>query len=199
MQERTWIESHNPATGEKLGEAPVFTLQEVQETVAATREAQATWGQLSVRRRLRALKPFRQLLVEQRDALAALIVVGLVIGGGFAIHRISWSQGYRMGQLAAGGEEGALAPYGLGRPGLLLTAGVILLVLLVIGKFFRFWAWKMVGAPWMMAHRPEGARWARHWHRPHGPMPPWCWGWEEPSEEKAEGVKPDMEPGAAEA
>jgi hypothetical protein len=122
-------------------------------------------------------------------ALAALIVVGLVIGGGFAIHRISWSQGYRMGQLAAGGEEGALAPYGPGRPGLLLTAGVILLVLLLIGKFFRFWAWHVAWGPWMMARGPRGRTWAAHraahWHRPHGPMPPWCWGWEQPPEEGA--------------
>jgi hypothetical protein len=129
-------------------------------------------------------------------ALAALIVVGLVIGGGFAIHRISWSQGYRMGQLVAGGEEGALAPYSLGRPGLLLTAGVILLVLLVIGKFFRFWAWHVAWGPWMMAHGPwttargpRGRTWAAHraahWRRPHGPMPPWCWGWEQPPEEGA--------------
>jgi len=146
-------------------------------------------------------------------ALAALIVVGLVIGGGFAIHRISWSQGYRMGQLAAGGEEGAVAPYApyrLGRPGLLLTAGVLLLVLLVIGKFFRFWAWNMAwgpwmmaGGPWAMAHRPKGRHWAAHRaahrHRPHGPMPPWCWGWEQPP---GEGVQenegePDAGTGSA--
>jgi hypothetical protein len=155
------------------------------------------------------------------SALAALIVVGLVIVGGFAIHRISWSQGYRTGQLAAGGEEGALAPYApyrLGRPGLLLTAGVLLLVLLVIGKFFRFWAWNMAWGPWMMAggpwatgRGPTGRHWAApwaahragHWHRPHGPMPPWCWGWEQPPEEGAQeqeqenAGEPDAEIGSA--
>jgi hypothetical protein len=148
-------------------------------------------------------------------ALAALIVVGVVIGGGFAIHRISWSQGYRTGQLAAGGEEGAVAPYaryGLGRPGLLLTAGVLLLVLLAIGRFFRFWAWNMAwgpwmmaGGPWAMARGPRGRHWAArraaHWHRPHGPMPPWCWGWEQPpgegaQEQENEG-EPDAEAGSA--
>ena len=143
-------------------------------------------------------------------ALAALIVVGLVIGGGFAIHRISWSQGYRMGQLAAGGEEGAFAPfapYGLGRPGLLLTAGVILLVLIVVGKFFRFWARHMAWGPWMMAHGPwamargsRRRRWAAHraghWHRPHGPMPPWCWGWEQPPEERAQEQENEGQPDA---
>lgn len=134
--------------------------------------------------------------------LAALIVIGLVILGGLAIHRIGWSQGYKVGQLAAGSEEGATVPYGaygFGPSGLFLTIGLLLLLLIMIGKFFRFWAWKMAGGPWMMAGSPEVKRWARHWHRPHGPMPPWCWGWEEPSEEKAEKAEPDAETGAAQA
>jgi hypothetical protein len=144
--------------------------------------------------------------------LAALIVIGLLILGGFAIHRIGWTEGYRMGQLADSG-GGAVAPYesyGFGYPSLFLTVGLLLLALIVIGKIFRFWAWKMAWGPWMMAGRPwrmaagpKGERWARHWashwHRPHGPMPPWCWGWEEPSEEKAEQAEPDAEASAAEA
>lgn len=105
---------------------------------------------------------------------AALIIVDLLILGGFAIHRISWSQGYRMGQLAVGGGGDAVvpyAPYGFGRPGLFFTVGLLFLLLIAIGKFLRFWAWKMAGGP-------MGRYWARHWHRPHGPMPPWCWvGW----------------------
>jgi len=131
-------------------------------------------------------------------SLAALILIGLLILGGLAIHRIGWSQGYKVGQLAAGIEEGATVPYGaygFRYSGLFLTVGLVLLLLIFVGKFFRFWAWKMAwgpwmmaGGPWKMAHRPKGEHWARHWHRPHGPMPPWCWGWEEPSGEKAEGV-----------
>ena len=135
-------------------------------------------------------------------ALAALIIIGLLILGGLTIHRIGWSQGYEVGQLAAGSEEGATvpyAPYGFGYSGLFLTIGLLFLLLVVIGKFFRFWAWKMVGGPWRMAHGPRGARWARHWHRPHGPMPPWWWGWEEPSEEKAEKAEPDAATSAAQA
>jgi hypothetical protein len=142
-------------------------------------------------------------------ALAALIIIGLLILGGLAIHRFGWSQGYKVGQLAAGSEVGATVPYGrygFGYSGLFVTIGLLLLLLIVIGKFTRFWAWKMVGGPWrmagrswMMAHGPKGKRWARHWHRPHGPMPPWCWGWEEPSEEKVEKAEPDVETGGAEA
>ena len=126
--------------------------------------------------------------------LAALIVVGLlIILGGFAIHRLSWSQGYRMGQLAAGGEGIAVVPYGphgFGRPGSFITIGLLFLLLIVMGKFFRFWAWRM-------ADGPKDVHWARHWHRPHGPMPPWCWGWEKPDEEKAEQAGPDAESAAA--
>jgi hypothetical protein len=129
--------------------------------------------------------------------LAALIIVSLLILAGFAVHRISWSQGYRMGQLAAGGESGAVAPYAhFGYPGLFFTIGLLFLLLIVIGKVFRFWAWSMVGGPWMMAGGPMRQHWARHWH---GPMPPWYWGWDKPSEEKAEQVGPDAETAAAEA
>ena len=134
--------------------------------------------------------------------LAVLIVVVLLILGGFAIHQISWSQGYRMGQLATGGEGGAVvpyAPYGFGRPGLFITIGLIFLLLIVMGKFFRFWAWKTVGGPWMMAHGPRSEYWARRWHRFHGPVPPWLWGWEKSSEEKAEQTGSDAETATAEA
>jgi hypothetical protein len=67
---------------------------------------------------------------------------------------------------------------------------VILLLLMVVGKFFRMLAWGAFAGPWMMAHHgdwkkgPPGERWARHWHRRHGPHPPpWAWDWEEPPEE----------------
>jgi len=124
-------------------------------------------------------------------ALAGLIVIGLLIVGGWAIYRTGWSQGY----LAAGSEAGAIAPYapyGFGYPGgpfgarLFFTVGLFILLLVVIGKCFRFWAWRTAGGPWMMAGGPMDRHWARHWHRPHGPVPPWCWGWEKPSDERAE-------------
>jgi hypothetical protein len=140
--------------------------------------------------------------------LTFLIIIGLLTVGGWATHRIGWSEGYRMGQLVAGGEAGAIAPYapyGLSYFGLFLTVGLaFLLVLGLIGKLFRFWAWKAVGGPpmmagahWKMAGKPQGDRWARHWRRHHGPMPPWCWGWEKPPEEKGETARPDAETGDA--
>ncbi len=140
--------------------------------------------------------------------LSALIIIALLALGGWAIHRATWSQGYVMGQLAAGGEGGALLPYapyvphGFGRPPLLLTIGLIVLLLIVIGKIFRFWAWSRFAEPrmaaarhWKMATGPHGEHWAKHWHEHHGHMPPWCWDWkglaEEPVEEKVEETEPE--------
>jgi hypothetical protein len=132
--------------------------------------------------------------------LAALIIMGLVILGGFAIYRIGWSEGYRMGQLATGAGEGivvAYAPYGPGLGGVLLTVGVVFLLLLVIGRFFRFLAWRAMWQRWKVTGGPKSEYWTKHWHRRHGPEPPWCWDWEEPAEEKAEKPEPDADTGNA--
>ena len=53
--------------------------------------------------------------------LAALILVALLVIGGIAIHRIGWSQGYIVGQLAARGDQGMAVPYGFGPMGILLA------------------------------------------------------------------------------
>jgi hypothetical protein len=158
-------------------------------------------------------------------ALGTLIFVGLLAGlllvGGTVVHYTSWSQGYTAGQLAAEGEEGDVAPetmphahWGLGYPGQhffypgyfvcggIVKIGIFLLLLVVFGKLLRclFWGRALMhGGPWGMgAHHYWGKR--RHWHRGHphfrGPVPPWCWGYEEPSEEQGE---PDAETDAAEA
>jgi hypothetical protein len=131
--------------------------------------------------------------------------VGLLIAGGVAIYYLGWSQGYGTGQLPAEGEGVAPWPYlphgpgYMARPfafamctGLIFKLGLLLLLFCIIGKIFRCFAWGMVGGPWMMMGGPRSRRWARHWRRyhPHGPMPPWWWGDEKPSEETTE---PDAE------
>lgn len=141
-------------------------------------------------------------------ALVALIVIGLLVVGGLAIYRTGWSQGYAAGQLAVEGEEVATTPYPhygfgyVGRPfgfaPFLLGAGLLFLLLVAVGQLFRLLAWKkvMAGGPWPPM--------AMHWHRfhgpvSHGPTSPWCWEWEQSSEEKAERAGPDAKTSAAEA
>jgi len=143
-------------------------------------------------------------------ALATLILVGLLIAGGVAIHYAAWSRGYAMGQLAAEGEEAAIPPYmpHSGWPfgvvphpfgvGLLFKVVLGLLFFAVICKIIRFVIWgvafrPMMAGPWPRHwHRAYWRRAAR-WHRMHGPVPPWCWGWEEPHEEQPGEVEPEAD------
>ena len=140
--------------------------------------------------------------------LVALIVIGSLVVGGVAIYRTGWSQGYVAGQLTAEGEDMVTAPYPhygfgyMGRPfgfaPFLFGAGLLFLLFITVGGLIRLLAWKkvMAGGPWMTTGGPRG----RHWNRPHGPMPPWCWGWDKASEEetKQTEAEPDVETGAAE-
>jgi len=133
-------------------------------------------------------------------ALVTLVVVGLLVVGGFAAYRAGWSQGYAAGQLGAEGEEGTTVPWGFGYPGRpfgfaprpfgagpLVAVVLALLFFAVIGKLLRFVVW---GPAWRFGmagprfRRIAGYHRAAHWQRMHGPMPPWCWGWEEPHEEE---------------
>jgi hypothetical protein len=130
--------------------------------------------------------------------LILVILIGLLIGGGWAVHRIGWTEGYAAGAAAAAGEVTIVpyAPGGLSRVALFLTAGLAFLVFVgFVGMLLRLWAFKAVAGPWMMAGGPwrkasvgpNGERWASHWrhfHR-HAPPPWWC-GWEQPSGEERE-------------
>ena len=149
-------------------------------------------------------------------AVVTLVVIGLLAVGGFAAYRTGLSQGYAAGQLGAESEEGTTMPWGFGyhgrpfgfapRPfgaGLLVTIVLALLFFAVIGKLLRFVIW---GPAWRFGMAgPWPGHWRRfrhHWpHGPmsHGPVPPWHWGWEKPSEEETGEAGPDAETGAAEA
>jgi hypothetical protein len=140
-------------------------------------------------------------------ALVALIIIGLLVGGGWAIYRTGWSQGYMTGQLAAAAEEAVVIPYPpyafgypgrpvvLGGLGLLVLFGLLVLPLLVIGKMARLHAGRMAGGPGKMADWPkEGPPpWIRHWHRDRGRRPPWCWDWEEPADAQTKETGPDAQ------
>jgi hypothetical protein len=135
--------------------------------------------------------------------LLLVVVAGLLITGGWAIHRIGWTEGYAVGRGVAAGEVSSVpyAPTGLSYVGLFLTAGLAFLVLMAfMSKLIGLWAFKTVAGPWIMAHGPvdgpvgpDGERWARYWHRPHRHMPPWWWGWEQAAEEKSGETGPSTE------
>jgi hypothetical protein len=151
-------------------------------------------------------------------AVAMLILIGLVVAGGFAIHYISWSQGYSAGQLAGEGEEAATPPYFPGGPeyflwhsramyrpfgviGVLFKIGLCILFFAVVCKLIRFVIWGSVfrhvmAGPWAKSwgdpRWPRAYRRHARWHRVHGPpMPPWCWDWDEEDEETDK--EPDAE------
>lgn len=131
-------------------------------------------------------------------AVAMVVLIGLLVAGGFAIHRLGWSQGYAAAELAAAGEEAPtppLAPPGW-RPvgfaywplgGLLVALLVGLVLLAFVGKLLRLVLWgSMTG---LAAGGPARAGlWRHHWHPMHGPVPPWYGPWpERPGESPQEG------------
>jgi malonate-semialdehyde dehydrogenase (acetylating) / methylmalonate-semialdehyde dehydrogenase len=78
-----WIESTsektevvpNPATGEILAHVPISGREDVNEAVAAAKEAFKTWSKTPVPRRARILFKYQQLLVEHWEALARLVTL----------------------------------------------------------------------------------------------------------------------------
>jgi hypothetical protein len=134
--------------------------------------------------------------------LLALILVGLLVGGGVTAYRTGWAQGYQAGVLTAADTGEALPrsslvpayPFypGWGHYGPFfgftpfspfLWIGFFLLLFFVIGGLFRPWGW------------PRSGGWGGHMHGGwrHGPMPPWAREWEERykqwSEEKEQGTE----------
>ena len=71
---RCFLDSRNPATGEVLGTFPVCTTDDVRAAVASARQAQRSWGALTARKRARALRALRGVLVRQMDELVRLEV-----------------------------------------------------------------------------------------------------------------------------
>ncbi|MFC4313938.1 CoA-acylating methylmalonate-semialdehyde dehydrogenase [Steroidobacter flavus] len=63
----------NPATGQRVRDVALGTVQDLQTAVDAALRAQQTWADMPPIRRARHLLSFLQLLNEQRDAIAAAI------------------------------------------------------------------------------------------------------------------------------
>ena len=136
----------------------------------------------------------------------AILLIGLLVAGGYVIHRAGWTQGYSMGLVAEGGEEAAPYAFGprsygyrgrfVGHSPLLSGFGLVIgiMVLVVVAKCIAhllFWRnarrfnWASTGAgkpPFegapgrMPMYGPAARMWARRWHRMHRGMPHQWWG-----------------------
>jgi succinate-semialdehyde dehydrogenase/glutarate-semialdehyde dehydrogenase len=67
------IVSHNPATGEVLGDFPSATPAEVHDAVERARKAQPAWAALGVRERVAVLRRFQRLLHQRKCHIARTI------------------------------------------------------------------------------------------------------------------------------
>ncbi|HWR34808.1 MAG TPA: aldehyde dehydrogenase family protein [Clostridia bacterium] len=67
------IVNTNPATGEVLSEHACAAAANVQDAVARARAAQPAWSRLGIAGRVRVLRRFQQLLLEQRSEVAACV------------------------------------------------------------------------------------------------------------------------------
>lgn len=65
----------NPATGEILAYVPISNREDLDQAVAAAKEAYKVWSKVAVPRRARILFRYQQLLVEHWDELAKLVTM----------------------------------------------------------------------------------------------------------------------------
>ncbi|MGE6365272.1 CoA-acylating methylmalonate-semialdehyde dehydrogenase [Bacillus paramycoides] len=78
-----WIESTskqvedvpNPATGEVIARVPLSTKEDLNRAVATAKEAFRTWSKVAVPRRSRILFRYQQLLIENWEELAKLVIL----------------------------------------------------------------------------------------------------------------------------
>lgn len=75
MASKSVIESFNPATGDKIGEVPVFTKKQAEDAVERARAAAPKWAALSYKERAKYILRFREVLVDRADEVARLITM----------------------------------------------------------------------------------------------------------------------------
>jgi acyl-CoA reductase-like NAD-dependent aldehyde dehydrogenase len=63
----------NPATGEKLGEYPVNTVQDVREAVRKAKIAQPLWNKIPLRQRVKLIRKIRDYMIDHIDEIAETI------------------------------------------------------------------------------------------------------------------------------
>jgi len=67
------LESFAPATGEKIGEVPVASRDDVKSAIARARKAQAAWGLLPVEERCARLLRFRDAIVDRAEEIIDVV------------------------------------------------------------------------------------------------------------------------------
>lgn len=119
----------------------------------------------------------------------AILLVVVIIGGGFAVYRMGWGHGYLAGTALASSEgvEPGLLMQGFGghlyRPfypgfgfpffGLCFGIGFISLIMFMVGGLLKPWGRRRWG-------HPHHGKWA------YGPKPPWAKEWEEYQQKMAD-------------
>ncbi len=63
----------NPVTGEVLGHSPLHTVEDVKKAIEEARFAQKQWAALPVEKRVKAIHPIRDYLIQNLDSLAETI------------------------------------------------------------------------------------------------------------------------------
>lgn len=142
-------------------------------------------------------------------AVATLILIGLLVGGGFALYYAGVSRGYAVSGLAAEGGEaakpaflpGSFPLFGyhhywpFGMIGMLFGIVLFFVFIAIIAKLIRFVVWGSVfrhawhgpwARPWYGPYGRRAYRRYARWHRHGPPMPPWCWDWDEDEDQEAE-------------
>lgn len=118
-------------------------------------------------------------------AVAAIVLIMLLVAGGFALHRLGWSQGYVAAELVAQGGEAPTPllapsgwrPVGVGRGGLLLISLIVGLILVAfVGKLLRVIIWGAMARP-AMCHHAVGGSWRHKRHWMNAPGLPWYGPW----------------------
>jgi acyl-CoA reductase-like NAD-dependent aldehyde dehydrogenase len=63
----------NPATGEKIGEYPVNTIDDLNEMLIKARKSQAEWALLPVAERIRKIKLLKDFIIQNIDKISSII------------------------------------------------------------------------------------------------------------------------------
>ena len=120
--------------------------------------------------------------------IGVLLLIGLTVLGSILMYQTGWSRGYATGILAAGVQDGVLAPtspiypapasvsngplWGLA---IFMLIGLGFLALVVMGRMFHMRTYRQMAGDWGAQEPSAGGHWGAHHKWRHGPVPPWCW------------------------